>query len=193
MSEAPASEKQAVNDPVEEQDEKLTLNRREFLNIAWLASLGVLVAEVSGATLIFSYPIFREGEFGGIIPFKISQVPELLAPPSNFPKVKIWLSNTPEGLMAIYKVCPHLGCLYGWNDQEFKFICPCHGSQFEHDGVYISGPTPRSLDYFAITIVDEEGNELASSDDSGRISVPDDPNAVIRVDTAKKTLGETHD
>lgn len=193
MSEAPASKKRVAKDATEDKEEKLSLNRREFLNIAWLASLGILVAEVSGATLIFSYPIFKEGEFGGIIPFKIGQAPAQVDPPTNFPKVKIWLSHTPTGLMAIFKVCPHLGCLYAWNDQEFKFICPCHGSQYEKNGDYISGPTPRALDYFAISIVDEQGNVLASSDPSGRVLVPDDPNATIRVDTAKKTLGLVHD
>ena len=193
MSEAPASENQAAEDAAEDKEEKLILNRREFLNIAWLASLGILVAEVSGATLIFSYPIFREGEFGGIIPFKISQAPEQLDPPANFPKQKIWLSHTSTGLMAIFKICPHLGCLYAWNDQEFKFICPCHGSQYELDGEYSSGPTPRGLDYFAISIVDEQGNELASSNERGRVSLPDDPDAVVRVDTTNKTLGQVHD
>jgi cytochrome b6-f complex iron-sulfur subunit len=193
MSEAIATENQAADQATQEQDEKLSLNRREFLNIAWLASLGFLVAEVSGATIIFSYPIFKEGEFGGIIPFSMSKVPELLSAPGNHPKVKIWLSNTPEGLVALYKVCPHLGCLFGWSDQEFKFICPCHGSQFEHDGDYILGPSPRSLDRFAITIVDEKGQVLAQSDDGSPISIPSDPSAVVRVDTGKKTLGEVHD
>jgi cytochrome b6-f complex iron-sulfur subunit len=193
MTEAHVNKNQAVDEASPEEEEKLSVNRREFLNIAWLASLGFLVAEVSGATLIFSYPIFKEGEFGGIIPFPISKVPELLSAPGNNPKVKIWLSNTSEGLMALYKVCPHLGCLYGWNDQEYKFICPCHGSQFEHDGDYILGPAPRSLDRFAISIVDEEGQVLAQSDDGSPIQVPDDPNATVYVDTGKKTLGDVHD
>ncbi|MEK6255940.1 MAG: Rieske 2Fe-2S domain-containing protein [Chloroflexota bacterium] len=192
MSEAPTSDVKSAESTPQEQDEKLNVNRREFLNIAWLASLGILVAEVTGVTLIFSYPIFKEGEFGGVVPFRMSEVPELLASPGNHPKVKIWLSNTPAGLVALYKVCPHLGCLYGWNDQEFKFICPCHGSQYEHDGDYILGPTPRSLDRFAITIVNEQGEVLAKSDDGTPVPVPDDPNATIRVNTGKKTLGDTH-
>lgn len=193
MSEATATDKNTADKTPEEQDEKLRLNRREFLNIAWLASLGILVAEVSGATLIFSYPIFKEGEFGGIIPFSLSKLPEQLTSPANFPKVKIWLSYTSKGLMALYKVCPHLGCLYGWNEQEFKFICPCHGSEYEQNGDYILGPTPRSLDRFAITIVDEQGEVLARSDDGLPIHLPDNPNAIVRVDTGKKTLGEVHD
>ena len=190
MSEEAAPEKQTEKSA---EAEKMTVNRREFLNIAWLASLGFLVVEVSGATLLFSYPIFKEGEFGGIIPFPISDIPELLSAPSNNPKVKIWLSHTADGLVAFYKVCPHLGCLYGWNDQEYKFICPCHGSEYEQNGAYIYGPTPRSLDRFAISIVDEEGQVLAQSDDGSPIPVPDDPNATVYVDTGKKTLGEVHD
>lgn len=192
MSDASAIDAQAAIQEGAEQESDMRMNRREFLNIAWLASLGFLVLEVSGATLIFSYPRFKEGEFGGIVPFRMKDVPQPDAGPSNFPKVKIWLSNTPDGLMALYKVCPHLGCLYGWSDQEFKFICPCHGSQYENDGDYIKGPAPRSLDRFAFTIVDEQGQILAQSDDGSPIPLPDDPNAVIRVDTGKKVLGETH-
>lgn len=192
MSDASAIDAQAAVQEGVEQEPEMRMNRREFLNIAWLASLGFLVLEISGASVIFSYPRFKEGEFGGIVPFRFSDIPEKEAAPGNFPKVKIWLTNTPDGLMALYKVCPHLGCLYGWSDQEYKFICPCHGSQYEHDGDWIEGPAPRSLDRFAFSIVDEQGQVLAQSDDGRPVPMPDDPNAVVRVDTAKKILGENH-
>jgi cytochrome b6-f complex iron-sulfur subunit len=86
-----------------------------------------------------------------------------------------------------------LGCLYGWNDQEFKFICPCHGSEYEHNGDYIKGPAPRSLDRFVISIEDENGQVLAQTpDDGGPVPVPDHPNAIIQIDTGARILGETH-
>jgi cytochrome b6-f complex iron-sulfur subunit len=47
-------------------------------------------------------------------------------------------------------VCTHLGCLYKWEPANFRFECPCHGSKFSHDGFYIEGPAPRSLDYFEV-------------------------------------------
>ncbi len=174
--------------------EELKINRQEFLNIAWLASLGFLTFGLAGVTILFSYPRFREGEFGGIYTFgPVSNLPIVGASPENFPKVKLWLSNTDEGLLALYKVCPHLGCLYGWNDQEFKFICPCHGSQYEVDGDYILGPAPRSLDYFSIRIEDENGNLLAETpEDGGPVQVPDIPNAIVRIDTGDKTNGDSH-
>lgn len=194
MGEATASEGK-----VEEKgagEEGTPLNRQEFLNLAWLASIGILVLNVSGITVLFAYPRFREGEFGGI--FKvgpISKLPEKLESPDNHPKVKLWLSHTEEGLVALYKVCPHLGCLYGWSDQEFKFICPCHGSQYEQNGDYILGPAPRSLDRFSIQIVDEKTGEVLSEtpQDGSPIPLPDQPDAVVIVDTGKKILGEPHD
>ena len=27
-----------------------------------------------------------------------------------------------------------------------KFMCPCHGSQYNFDGTHIAGPAPRGLD-----------------------------------------------
>ncbi len=194
MMEAAVPAGQAGTSPAEAQ-EQIKLNRREFLNLAWLASLGFLTLSVGGMTVLFSLPRFREGEFGGVFTTgSVADLPEVDAPPANFPKVKLWLSNTPGGLMALYKVCPHLGCLYGWNDQEFKFICPCHGSQYEHDGTYISGPAPRSLDRFVIRIEDQNGNVLAETpEDGGPVPVPADEGALVRVDTGSKIVGLAHD
>jgi len=170
------------------------INRREFLNLAWLASLGFLTLDIAGITYLFAMPRFKEGEFGGVFTAgKVSDLPQAGSAPENHPKVKLWLSNTENGVMAIYKVCTHLGCLYNWNDQENKFICPCHGSQFQADGQYIRGPAPRSLDRFVVQIVAADGTVLAETDPSGDpLPVPDDPNAKIQVDTGKKITGETH-
>jgi len=135
----------------------------------WVSSLGVLVISIGGITVVFSYPRFKDGEFGGII-------------------------HIGPGILALYKVCPHLGCLYSWNDQEIKFICPCHGSQYENDGDYISGPSPRSLDHFAIHIVDpSSGEELVSNvEEGGALRLPENSDAIVLIDTGNKFLGQKH-
>ena len=46
------------------------------------------------------------------------------------------------GLNAI---CTHLGCVVPWNAGQNKFICPCHGSQYDYTGKVVRGPAPRSL------------------------------------------------
>ena len=43
-------------------------------------------------------------------------------------------------------VCPHEGCIVGYSIQEQRFICPCHGSQFNgRTGARLSGPAPHGL------------------------------------------------
>lgn len=39
-------------------------------------------------------------------------------------------------------VCTHLGCVVPWNNAENKFMCPCHGSQYNAEGKKIRGPAP---------------------------------------------------
>ena len=180
--------------PLEPAAEKKPVNRREFLNLAWLASLGFLTVSMGGVTFLFAMPRFKPGEFGGMVPVgPASSLPGVDAPPANYPKVKFWLSNLDQGAMAIYKVCTHLGCLYNWNDQENKFICPCHGSQFEKNGTYIAGPAPRNLDRFAMQAVDPNtGAVLVESLDGEPMPIPADPNAIIQVNTGVRIKGTPH-
>ena len=173
---------------------KTKVNRREFLNLAWLASLGFLTVNVAGITYLFAMPRFKEGEFGGVYTVgTVGELPAVDSAPINIPKVKLWISNTDQGVTALYKVCTHLGCLYNWSDQDEIFACPCHGSQFNLNGDYIQGPAPRSLDRFVVRIVDPQANEVLAEAPNGEpLQVPDDPNALIQVDTGQRIQGKAH-
>ena len=70
------------------------ISRREFLNFAWLASLGFLTISLGGVSYIFAMPRFKEGEFGGVVTIgKVSELPPVAEPPANLPKVKLWISR----------------------------------------------------------------------------------------------------
>lgn len=50
------------------------------------------------------------------------------------------------GFVLFSPICPHLGCRFNWSESANKFLCPCHGSQYNFDGTHIAGPAPRGLD-----------------------------------------------
>jgi len=59
-----------------------------------------------------------------------------------------YLIVTDEGKIEKYglnAVCTHLGCVVPWNKSENKFMCPCHGSQYDSTGKKVRGPAPLSL------------------------------------------------
>ena len=52
-------------------------------------------------------------------------------------------------------VCTHLGCVVPWNVAENKFMCPCHGSQYNAEGKVVRGPAPLSLALAHATVSDD--------------------------------------
>lgn len=50
------------------------------------------------------------------------------------------------GLHAMSAVCPHLGCIVGWNGSEKTWDCPCHGSRFDAQGGVLNGPANANLE-----------------------------------------------
>jgi cytochrome b6-f complex iron-sulfur subunit len=168
------------------------ITRREFLTYVWAASMALFMAELGGVSVLFALPRFKVGEFGGVFPFgRAGEVlPKVGEGPKEFPEAKIWLVNTEKGILAIYKVCTHLGCLYKWVPSNFRFECPCHGSKFQLDGTFIEGPAPRDLDRFVIYLKDASGRVVAQTDPEGNPLPVPDPNLTIEVDTGRKILGK---
>lgn len=57
---------------------------------------------------------------------------------------------------GINAVCTHLGCVVPWNPSENRFICPCHGSQYNDEGKVVRGPAPLSLALAHATVADDK-------------------------------------
>lgn len=148
------------------------LTRRRFLKAGWYGLGALAVGEGVYVGYRFLSPRIGEGQFGGI--FDAGRVDEY--PPGSvtlFTEGRFYLVRQIDGgFLALYRQCTHLGCAVPWDAEQQKFVCPCHGSNFEQDGAVLNPPAPRPLDLFAVTI--ENGTD-------------------IRVDTGQKTQRDNTD
>jgi Rieske Fe-S protein len=67
------------------------------------------------------------------------------------------------GLYALGGRCSHLGCSVRLEPEGFS--CPCHGARFDLEGMPRSGPAPRPLRRFRVSI-DERGEAWVHLDES---------------------------
>lgn len=166
------------------------VTRREFLNYVWGASMALLLAESTALTLLFAFPRFRAGEFGGKIKTALADFPKQLGDPIANEVGKFWMVFTNAGLMAHYKICTHLGCIFKWDAAAKIFACPCHGSQFNYDGTYHAGPAPRGLDHFQFELLDAGEKVLYATTAGEPVDISKYPNAVfMNVNTGGKVTG----
>jgi cytochrome b6-f complex iron-sulfur subunit len=152
--------------------DQLAVSRRQFLNRAWTASFLTFLGLFGMSSLSFLWPTLTGG-FGTKI--TAGNHEDLLAEigPENGYKPKFvaegrfWLTYY-EGtgdspvyaaigavdakMQALYRKCVHLGCSVPHCDKSLLFECPCHGSKYRLHGEYYSGPAPRGLDRFPISI-----------------------------------------
>jgi cytochrome b6-f complex iron-sulfur subunit len=162
-------------------------SRREFLYYIWGASIALLLGEATAGIIWFALPRFKEGTFGGIFNYPPEAVPAVPgSAPVNEPVGRFWMSNAENGVVALYNVCTHLGCLPKWVDSNNRFECPCHGSKYQLNGTYIEGPAPRSLDRFRMTLTFDSGESETTNDNGDPIPLNGRAITGIRIDTGDR-------
>jgi len=127
------------------------VTRRQLLRAGAAGALGLLLAQWAGTFLSFFWPK-NVGAFGGKI--TVGRVEDF--PVGSVTRVRegrFFLVHLPEGFVALYWKCPHLGCTVPWEPAEDRFHCPCHGSIYLRNGERVAGPAPRPLDLMAIEVV----------------------------------------
>lgn len=130
------------------------ITRRQMLRSGMFATIGAFFSTVAGGGGAMFWPIKLTG-FGAPIPVpkKLSEIKvgEVVTVRDG----KFYLSRTPDGVIALFWKCVHLGCTVPWDDANKRFACPCHGSVYDATGQNIAGPAPRPLDYMELTVEGE--------------------------------------
>lgn len=129
--------------------------RRSFLNRIWilLGSLVCLQFAWIGISIFKSRRTRGQEETqdhivvaGRMDDFKPKTV-------TAIPQGQFYLACLEDGsFLAISRTCTHLGCSIPWDEEQGKFVCPCHGSTFSMTGEVLTAPAPRPLDTFPVRI-----------------------------------------
>lgn len=121
------------------------MKRRSFLQLL-LTFLGIITL----ASLV--YPLFRY-----LVPPRIAEKTRTLVIPKRevplgtarevvFNDAPAIIVNRPgKGLIAVSRVCTHLGCLVHYDKDNKQLLCPCHAGVYDLEGNVLSGPPPKPL------------------------------------------------
>jgi Rieske Fe-S protein len=58
----------------------------------------------------------------------------------------VFLVRDGDAVKALSATCTHLGCQVRWDRERKRFLCPCHGGEYDAQGRVVAGPPPRPLD-----------------------------------------------
>jgi menaquinol-cytochrome c reductase iron-sulfur subunit len=145
----------------------LVINRRSFFGVllgVGTAGMGVLLAIPVLRYVLYHLYAKSKSTWSPIGAMdKFSDLSQPVLTPLSLQQVDGWrevdssqtvyVTKGPQGkLEVLSSICPHMGCAIAW--QKDEFFCPCHGSVFEPDGKYVSGPSPRGMDPLPHKIVD---------------------------------------
>jgi ubiquinol-cytochrome c reductase iron-sulfur subunit len=104
--------------------------------------------------------------------FVLKYTPEMIAKMTDKQKSRV-LTIGGSTYMVVLGLCTHLGCIPGYIPDEEKFLCACHGGQFDFAGEVIKSPPPRGFDIppFKIDgnmlVLGEAGPEYTKMKESG--------------------------
>ena len=134
----------------------------------WL--LGSLQASIAVTLAVVSYPVVRflwprvatsSGSPEVVAPMRVDQLrPDAEGnwpPPFDFGGQPCLVILTPDGeVKAFNAICTHVDCTVKFRSEEGDIFCNCHNGIYDVHGRAVSGPPPRPLEEYNVTL---RGNE----------------------------------
>lgn len=133
------------------------MNRRQILNWFLGTSVGALIVSVV-------YPVLRY-----MTPPKIAEAStnQIEAGQVNDPQLMergykivrfgaepvILVKAADNDFRAFSATCTHLDCIVGFQKEQTRIYCNCHGGCYDLQGRNVSGPPPRPLTPYKVNVV----------------------------------------
>jgi cytochrome b6-f complex iron-sulfur subunit len=124
-------------------------SRRGFfqLTLGWLAAGFAVDASTAGAVRFLVPNVLFEPSRR----FKAGKPDDYLDGSVTFmEEERVFLVRQGNTFRCLSAICTHLGCTVDRADHGYH--CPCHGSVFDDQGTVKSGPAPRALEWFQVTL-----------------------------------------
>jgi len=138
----------------------------------WL--LRALQTSIAATLAAIFYPVVRylrprpamsSGAMEVVAPYRVNDLKPDLATgqwpaPFNFGGKPCLLIRTPEGdIKAFSAVCTHLECTVEFRAKHGDIFCNCHNGVYDLNGRNVSGPPPRPLEAYRVTLRGKPGQE----------------------------------
>jgi menaquinol-cytochrome c reductase iron-sulfur subunit len=148
---------------------KLPSDRREFL---WKLGLGAGLAALGGQSVASLRSLVPNVSYDAPTTVKLGDTAEFPEGLKYLPEQRLFVFREGNTFHAVSAVCTHLGCtvraeaLSRPETREVegqtlrlthRFLCPCHGSRYEGDGRNVSGPAPRPLAWYRLSLAPDDG------------------------------------
>jgi cytochrome b6-f complex iron-sulfur subunit len=130
-------------------------DRRRFLTVlsqAFLALWGLGAAAVVGAYL--KAPEKRERDAGRMVSagllddYRVGEGRLVRHGVTPFYVVRLDAAR----VLALSAVCTHVRCILGYEPARRMLVCPCHDGRFDLSGNVLSGPPPRPLPSYPVSV-----------------------------------------
>ncbi len=132
--------------------------RRKFITA--LLSLGGLGTFVSAFYPVVQYMTPVEAGKPNVTSLKLGKVTDFEVNAWKIVKFGrnpiIVVNDENNKLHALSAQCTHLDCIVQYSKEEKQIICACHNGRYDLRGRNISGPPPRPLEEYRVTINNDE-------------------------------------
>ena len=144
-------------------------DRRDFL---WKLGIGSGVAALGAQTIASMRSLVPNVSYDAPTTVKVGMPNDFPDGLKFLPDERLFVFRQGNTFHAVSAVCTHLGCTVraeALSQPETKvvagqslrlthrFLCPCHGSKYAGDGTNVSGPAPKPLTWYHLSVALDDG------------------------------------